>query len=69
LSHDDDEFGKKNIFEERSREQEMDSMMYITEDNIIFIEMASLFDSAAAHDLINSQHQGTLETTTLVHDY
>jgi hypothetical protein len=47
----------------------MESSIYVTEDNIIFIEMASLFNCAAAHDLISSNvQQGTLETTTLVFD-
>lgn len=42
----------------------MESFMYITEENVIFIEMSSIFSCDAAFDL--ALQQGTLENTSMV---
>jgi len=51
------------MFPTRQRDQQLESYMYITNSNLIFIEMASLFNCSAVHDLANQQ--GNLETLSM----
>lgn len=62
-----EDFGVQNIFLPRNRDEEMQSSIYISSDQIIFIEMSSVFNQAATNELIPLvSQQGVLEISNVV---
>ncbi|CAG7786606.1 unnamed protein product [Allacma fusca] len=60
------EFGESKLFEPRKLHQQKECSVYMTSSKIILIEMASIFNGAAASDMINLMGpQGTLETAAM----
>lgn len=63
----DDKFGARKVFPPRSREEEMQTSIYITKDQIVLIELSSVYNQAATNDLIPLvSQQGVLEVSNVV---
>ena len=62
-----DKFGGKEIFIKRTIHEEKECSIYMTSNNIILIEMASVFNGAAANDMMTLMGpQSTLEIASIV---
>ncbi|ODM93757.1 hypothetical protein Ocin01_12925 [Orchesella cincta] len=62
----DEKFGNRSIFPPRNRDEEMHSSIYISQDQIVFIEMSSVYNQAATNDLIPLvSQQGVLEVSNV----
>ncbi|CAL8144238.1 unnamed protein product [Orchesella dallaii] len=61
-----EKFGNRSVFPPRNRDEEMQSSIYISQDQIVFIEMSSVYNQSATSDLIPLvSQQGVLEVSNV----